>query len=66
MQVLEKRTELQQDLYQKWDEVVAGDGLGGISRDIHLLVNYGRGFQMNGGTCLAVLSSGSRPYKTCS
>jgi hypothetical protein len=57
MQVLEKRIELQRDLYPKWDDVVVGDGHGGISRDIQLLVHCGSSLQMNGGTRLAVLSS---------
>ena len=57
LQVLDKRTELRQDQYEKWDEVVTGDGHGGISRDIQLLTS-GRqlGFEMSGVSRLAVAS----------
>lgn len=57
--MLEKRTELQRDLYLGWEEVVSRDGHGGISRDFQLLTSGtlgGSTFYMSGASHLTVIS----------
>ena len=54
-QVLEKGRELRRDLYQEWDEVVIGNGDGGITRDMQLMIDCSE-WRTSGGARLAVIA----------